>query len=200
MRRHLVKVIVILGVIGLVAVVLTQTSLIARWRMGGATADILAGAERVEVFRVDPRGRENPPALSIGEFAITATEREQGRAFAERLAGVLLKPQAHFGPGYKCFFPGVAFRLWRGGERVDVLVCFVCQNYDLITHPVGGENRRSYTHAFSSGVWDELLALAKEAFPDDADIQGLTRETRARYEEKLVKELDSAPEPAKEQP
>ena len=70
--------------------------------------------------------------------------------------------------------PGVAFRIADGKNTVDVLICFKC---DVLGYVVGGANEvpTSQYQDFDP-VRAELVALTKEAFPNDADIRELADE------------------------
>ncbi|HEY1380239.1 MAG TPA: hypothetical protein VGF55_25785 [Gemmataceae bacterium] len=134
---------------------------------------VLREGTRVEVFRVDPDDPPRPPTGGprIGHhYPILSQGKDLGADFAARLADVVIgQPPLE----YKCGIqPGVAFRVWRGDQCVEVLVCFNC---DVLAMHLG------------SGDWDwanwmlrhfrgdraKLLALCKEALPDDPVIQGL---------------------------
>ena len=133
---------------------------------------VLREGTRVEVVRVDPDDSPQQPTGGprIGRYRVVSQGKDFGADFAARLAdvvignGVLLR---------KCGIqPGVAFRVWRGDDCVEVLVCLRC---DVLAMHLG------------SGDWDwtsnmlrdftgrraKLLALCKEALPDDPVIQGL---------------------------
>ena len=133
---------------------------------------ILRHGERVEVFRVSQKREEAVDQGAIGGYPIVAIGKEQGPEFAARLGKVLLRwgvaPSSK-----KCAFePGVAFRVWDGDRALEVLVCFKCD--DLWPH-VMGETGTLYEEALAfDPVRAELVALAKEAFPDDPKIQALT--------------------------
>ena len=134
----------------------------------------LKNAERVEVFRVGP-DPATPGADAIGGFPILATGPDQGPAFAAWLAEIMtgggVTPNRK-----KCGLrPGVAFRVWHGGDALEVLVCFECDV--LWPHPAGAPVEGMYAELRDfDPVRPELLALAREAFPDDA----LLRELPAR--------------------
>src|ERR1700722_1843956 len=69
-----------------------------RERYGDKTIAILKGAKRVEVFRIDSRGRLEPgtsekdekPGDRFGGYKVTAKGADQGEAFAKKAAAVLL--------------------------------------------------------------------------------------------------------------
>lgn len=137
-----------------------------------AVTDILKGATRVEVFRVSPQQTKDSKVQAIGGYPILSTGKEQDQAFARRLAEILL------GNGVtqnakKCRLePGVAYRLWKEKQAVEVLVCFKCD--ELWPHVVGTSNKGSFMEWQDfDPVRARLLALSKEAFPDDKEIQAL---------------------------
>lgn len=148
-------------------------------RLDWLTRGVLAGATKVEAFRIDAKnGPETSPEdrrrvegeRRIGYWLITAQGRDQGKEFADKLAGILLDDKNYSDTFADCFEPGVAFRVWKGQESVDVVICFHCDNiYCGPPKPVEMEN---------ASLWDSpararLVRLAKEAFPDDKDIQAL---------------------------
>lgn len=140
-------------------------------RFGSRTRAILAGATRVEVFRVDPT-KQKKAENWIGGFPVTARAQEQGKEFAGRLGTALLDTWAFSDQKGKknCFDPGVGFRVWKDEESVDVLICFICDI--LYCGPSVEEASENATFKGSSRRAD-LLRLAKEAFPDDKEIQEL---------------------------
>jgi hypothetical protein len=141
-------------------------------RLGEKTLAILKGADRVEVFRLDNRLIEKVPegVKKFGRFAITAMGKEQGKEFAGKLAAVLMKDETYFGRALRCFEPGVGFRIWNGKESVDMTICFGCSNFY-----VGGAYGE---FGGSKGIYGQLAKLAKEAFPDDKEIQELPDKSR----------------------
>ena len=112
----------------------------------GKGTDTVLNATRVEVFRLDPDegvpGRAKPKVLGrIGGYAVTAKGPELSRELVERLQELLvsastydLPPPAPEGGRYASiklcggFRPGIAFRLHAGKRRLDVLVCFSCDD------------------------------------------------------------------------
>jgi hypothetical protein len=149
----------------------------------GRTADILAGATKVEVFRIDggwdESGGHDPKAVgpgepSVGGYAITVHGSDQGPTFAAKLNEVLSDPKTYTDQFAKCFWPAVAFRVWKGEEFVDVVICFKCHNFyigPLTDKPVMENGSFSGSRNAS-----RLLRLAKEAFPDDKEIHELKGE------------------------
>jgi hypothetical protein len=72
----------------------------------------------------------------------------------------------------KCgLVPGVAYRVWAGDRALEVLVCFKCD--DLWPHVAGEPGTLERELLAFDSVRPELLALTKEAFPDDPQIQAL---------------------------
>jgi hypothetical protein len=132
------------------------------------------------VFRID--GKDGPPAAtpalpgspSIGGFAILSRGEDQSQQFAARLADILLSDTTYSDTFAQCFWPGVAFRVYRGEDCVDVIICLKCQNFYLgppTDRPV------AETASFAgSPAGPRLVRLAKEALPQDKDIQGLKEE------------------------
>jgi hypothetical protein len=147
-------------------------------RLGDKTIAILQGATRVEVFRIDP-DESAKRAKRIGGYAITVTGKEQNKEFTGKLADVLLDDGTYVGDQAKCFEPGVAFRLWKDKESVEVVICFHCANLKLTAKGAngdaldGGDSKKIGGFGGDKGSYGSLAKLAKEAFPDDKDIQAL---------------------------
>jgi hypothetical protein len=143
-----------------------------------AEAAKLRGATKVEVFRIDGDDRpldkaRAPAAKVVGGYPVIAQGPDQGAAFAGRLADVLSDRAAYTDNYAKCFWPGVAFRAWKDGERVEVLICFQCDN--LYAGPPRDRARENASFHGSPRRRD-LVRLAKEALPEDKDIQALKDE------------------------
>jgi hypothetical protein len=141
------------------------------------TKAILRGATKVEVFRIDADdGREVHPTRkasgkgNVGRYSIVAQGDDQGPEFAAKLAGVLLDESGYSNMWARCFWPGVAFRVWKGKQSIDVLVCFTCDN--LYCGPASERAGENISFAGSS-MRRQLVELAKEAFPDDTEVQAL---------------------------
>jgi hypothetical protein len=143
------------------------------------TMTVLAGATRVEVFRTDGTNGPNdekPRAAGearIGGYLVTARGPDQGPEFAARLADVLLDGRSYSAARMACYWPGVAFRVWSGEEWVEVLVCFHCDN--LYCGPATDNVPRTASF-HSTPARARLVRLAREAFPDDKEVQRLKEE------------------------
>lgn len=163
---------------------LTLLSILALTGCSGATsngsftseiASTLNGADRVEVFRVDPKPSADAGKNVIDGYPITATGKEQGREFAKKLSAILLSDSVIVSVKKCGLDPGVGYRFWKGKDGVDVVVCFNCDV--LRVRKTGAESTD-----FNEGMRDfdpvraKLLRLTKEAFPEDKEIQGLTEQ------------------------
>ena len=147
-----------------------------------SATSILRHAERVEVFRVSPVYAKDQREGTINGYLILDQGKEQGPEFAARLSSVL-RGWSVANRSKKCVFnPGLAFRIWSGDRAVEVLVCFLCD--DLWPHVVGEAGTMHGEILAFDPVRADLVALAKEAFPDDLEIQGLTvgRPTEEEHE------------------
>jgi hypothetical protein len=146
-----------------------------RLALDAATTDILAGASRVEVFRTDGEGRyhpekQKPGQMKIGGFPVIGKGHDQGKEFAGKLRDILFDDQLCTDLWVKCYLPGIAFRAWNDERCVDVIVCFKCNNlycgppaeWPMENAAFGGSPMRA-----------RLVELAKEALPDDRDIQAV---------------------------
>ncbi len=142
-----------------------------------AASRMIAGATRVEVFLID--GRNDPPDPTpilpgdptVSGYAILARGKDQGPEFVGLLTDILADERTYAEYSSPCFWPGVAFRLWKENECVDMVICFKCGNFYLgpPTDKPAMENA-SFTR---SPNWPRLVQLAKIAFPDDKEIQAL---------------------------
>jgi hypothetical protein len=132
---------------------------------------VLREGTRVEVFRVASEPPQTPTTgLKIGRYPVLEQGKDLGSDFAARLADAVMD---HPELAEKCGIqPGVAFRVWRGDQCVEVLVCFKC---DVLAMHLGtGEwDWTSNMLRDFSGGRAKLLALCKEALPDDPVIKGL---------------------------
>ena len=140
-------------------------------KLGKKALAVLNGASHVEAFRIKPTKQEGAKKQVAG-YPITATGKDQGKEFASELATVLKDDKTWFGVSARCFNPGVAFRVWNDKESVDVIICFGCSNFELMVRDAAGKAVHK-THGAFGPRSGPLLKLARKAFPDDKDIQGL---------------------------
>jgi hypothetical protein len=137
------------------------------------TIAVLAGATRVEVFRLGEAAGapDQAKAETLDGFPVAARGKEQGKEFAGNLTKVLLDEKTYSTTFAACFMPGVAFRVWKGEECVDVVVCFKCSNF--YCGPKTTQAQENACFADSPAAAAALVRLAKEALPDDKEIQAL---------------------------
>jgi hypothetical protein len=138
-------------------------------------ASVMVGANRIEVYRVN--GKIDDPIAegvpNIDGFPILARGKDLGPEFAAKLTKVLIDESSYSDNFVKCFWPGVAYRACYANTRVDVVICFDCENFYL------GPPRNEREHVWETATFRDtparkiLIDLAKEALPDDPDIQAL---------------------------
>src|SRR6516165_585542 len=145
--------------------------------LGSDTKAILKGATKVEVFRIDADDGRAPQTTRkasgkgrVGRYSIVAQGEDQGPEFASKLARVLLDESAYSNAWAGCFWPGVAFRFWKGKQSIDMIICFTCDN--LYCGPASEHAGENISFAGST-MRRQLVELAKEAFPDDTEVQAL---------------------------
>ena len=177
--------VVSLGILGFVG-----WELYARWRLrellGEQTMTILLGATRVEVFRVRPEGSvksddQEASKTMIGGHRITVSGGERDEEYARRLTTVILDKQTYrfhvhnpvFGIISTCAFrPGVGFRVFKGQEAVEILLCFNCNEMRILSKDAEGNVTHRAIGEFKP-MRLVLLQLCKEGFPADSEIQEL---------------------------
>ena len=133
---------------------------------------LLETATHVEVFRIKPRPGPGAGGGQIAGYPITAKGKEKGKEFAAELRKVLYEEKSWTGQAKRCFDPGVVFRIHGEKGSLDVIVCFACTNFRLNVNDNKGAPVVKTGGAFGPDI-APLLKLAKKAFPDDAEIQGL---------------------------
>lgn len=147
--------------------------------LGVLTVKVLGEASRVETFRVGAavrprRDGKMPPPAAVDQWLIVAAGKPQGAVFAGRLRALLLDARMYPDVRGRCLLePGVAFRLWSGLQSVDVILCFHCDDALIVTHDAQGKEVHRVFTSFGA-LRRPLLALAKEAFPADPQINRLT--------------------------
>ncbi|MCK6471502.1 MAG: hypothetical protein L6R28_07130 [Planctomycetes bacterium] len=147
--------------------------------LGKDAIEILKAPEKVECFRIDGKSLRTPenPAKDDGApqrirgYTITAQGKDQDAAFGGKIAAVLFDEKTYnFEETKKCLpLPGVAFRVWKGGDSVDVLLCFECS---MVVVATGGKDVQTKVEDFDHAR-AALVSLAKAALPDDKTIQSL---------------------------
>ena len=148
-------------------------------KLGEKTVSILQGATRVETFRLidgpyDDYAKAGTSGNEITDYPIISQGQIVGRAFAANLAQAVLDPRTYASMNdVSCEInPGVAFRAWRGRECVEVILCYHCHQMLVTTKDAQGHMTHSaYTEFYLNKP--AFLALAKEAFPGDKEIQSL---------------------------
>jgi hypothetical protein len=147
---------------------------VADW-LGAAAVNVIRNIEDLQVCRIDPAGGSKEDGALHG-YKVLATSEEEVEQPIPDLVGVLLDEKTYRFESVKgCEFqPGVAFRLI-GPEfaRVDVLVCFSCDEVDIwYAGPEEGAVPKRL-HEDCDGGRDVFLKLAKAYFPEDKAIQEL---------------------------
>ena len=141
--------------------------------VGARAADTLAGATRVEVFRVSAQ-RAQEGAKGVGGYRIVTTGPEQGEAFARRLSAVLLDEKTYRFDTSKVggFVPMVGLRAWKGDRWVEVLLSFANDELVVLSPTAKGDAVRSAQEDFDNAR-ATLVELAKAALPGDKEVQAL---------------------------
>ena len=119
--------------------------------LDATTRSILAGADRVETFRLvdfhEEEGYTNAQRTALdnshlGELddhQILRVGPSQGRESAAALRAALSRTPSPIGKDGlmsgvpSCFDPGVGFRIWEGPAHVDLCVCFYCSGVEIVT-------------------------------------------------------------------
>ena len=140
--------------------------------LGDRMIGILNGATKVEAFRIAGRPADKPEGKHVNGHAVLSAAKEQGKEFARRLAALVQDEKSLFSAQARCFNPGVAFRLWKEKESVDVVVCYQCSNLRLVARDAGGKDLHTVAGGFKEN-YDAWTRIAKDAFPDDKEVQAL---------------------------
>lgn len=153
--------------------------------LDATTKSILAGADRVETFRLadfheEERRTEAEDALLSGDHQATLDDHvilrtgpPQGETFAAALRAALSKTPSPIGADGlmsgtpSCFDPGVGFRVWNGKAHVDLCVCFYCSGVEIVTKNAKHKTVSQETVNLGASR-SAYLALSRQAFPKDA--------------------------------
>jgi hypothetical protein len=149
--------------------------------LGEPTVGFLKGTTKVEAFRIKLDKADKEGVKTVGGYPITATGKEQGKDFAGKLRDVLFADATYEGRSARCFEPGVAFRARTDKkESVEVIICFHCSNLSVISYDANGKVVKKDAGGGFGGTpsWTALVKLAKEAFPDDKEIQALKEDAK----------------------
>lgn len=148
-------------------------------------------ATKFEAFRVFAKSDENFIGVLAGPgyydktFGYFSKVTVEDRKFATRLGEIASDAKTYSWPGKSntlCSIkPAVTFRLWKNQQFVDMIVCFHCSQLVVMKNDekvevesFGGSLNGRYRVAGDFNVKrNELLALTKEAFPDDEAIQDI---------------------------
>ena len=179
MRRRIAFLTLPLAALALATVLMGETKESnVRALLGDRGMAIVRGATRVEVFRIVGNAHRKPtgdPKQEIDGFPIKAVGKERGEAFARSIATVLLDEKSYPDFAKGCIIePGVVFRLWKGEESVDLILCFECTILKVITRDAQGHPVQQASRDFDPAR-PALIKLARAAFPNDPEIQALTK-------------------------
>ncbi len=150
-----------------------------RNKLGEKTVSILQGATQVETFRLvdgpyDDYAKAGTTSDEIIDYPVHSQGQVFGRKFAANLAHAVLDPRTYAAMNDNTceINPDVAFRAWRGRECVEVILCYHCHQMLVTTKDAQGHMTHSaYTEFYLNKP--AFLALAKEVFPGDKEIQSL---------------------------
>jgi len=142
--------------------------------LGDRMVSILSGAKRVEVFLIEPKPTPSDASRTIQGYPIRLQGKDQGPTFAARLRTILLDDRTYSFDSFKgCIFsPGVVFRFRNGDELVEIITCYKCSEFLIVAKDDRGAVVRVVGEDFDNAR-PALVKLAKDAFPDDKEIQAL---------------------------
>jgi RNA polymerase sigma factor (sigma-70 family) len=144
--------------------------------LGVRAVEIIAGAEQVEVYRVEaerlPKGGRDK---ALGHYKIVARGKDQGKSFVAGLRATLFNEKTYlFEKSKDCkFTPEVGFRFRAGEESVDILLCFSCNQIRVLTMDGQGKETH-FTQMDFDRARETWVKLAKSVFPEDRAIQALS--------------------------
>lgn len=138
-----------------------------------AVAAILTKADKIEPFLIEPivplaRG-------DIEGYKVVLKGKRLNSELAQSLTTIVLDSKSYmFSEASKmCLFqPRVAFRVWRGQQFVDTLICFDCFQLQFVIP----NNEDSSHPTFASGWYDidpaglKLMELIRQVFPKTTEL------------------------------
>ena len=143
-----------------------------RGLLGEKAIAVLSEPDRVEIYRILGQERDDRPKPAAGVkridgFAVIAQGRDRKPEWTARFAAVFFDENTYELDSAKgCELdPGVAVVLTRGEDVLEVVLCFSCDEFRMSGVSDFGEDFDSARPV--------LVALVKEAFPDDPVVQGL---------------------------
>jgi hypothetical protein len=158
-------------------------SAVIRKFFGAGVIQIVRHPTRVEAFRIkwtDHQDLHGRVAVDrIGGLRIVGESRPVADADAVRVGDLLLS-QSTYNKDFpvhmershgtwivkNCAFgPVVAIRFWKGESSATILLCFQCDDLEVVTASNGRERKGSI--AWFSGGRSELLRTVRKLFPDD---------------------------------
>lgn len=179
-RRYVWLIALSLGLVTIVAVrtasLWRQGATLKAWHsLGQHNIDLIAYADAIEIYRIENADIRNAKKL-VGGFPVIGVSHTPSSALQKQTAETLLNvfnTQPYNWDQSSCEFnPGVAFRFHKGAEILDAVVCYDCAAIVLSTQKNGRLRRGAGTENFGS-EYENMYAIAKAAFPDDAEIQKL---------------------------
>jgi hypothetical protein len=139
---------------------------------GEATFEAIKSAKSIEAVRIDAKKHDEKLANSetaILGYPITSEPVKLTPEQIKTLAAILADPGTYrFDRAKGCeFLPGVALRTTAGKQPVVILICFGCDELGIY---LGGKR---VGHEDFDDARGKLVALAKQIFPKDEEIQKL---------------------------
>lgn len=145
---------------------------------GKAAAVLIADLSKAKVcnaYRIDGFQSGQKPLPPTGKpqhihgYPVTSTAVTIKQEFRAQLSEILIGPDTYLWNEAKAceFVPGIALQLTGDNVKVDILICFSCD--ELVFYTDG----KLAGHEDFDPRRSDLLRLAKKLFPDDKAIQSL---------------------------
>lgn len=119
--------------------------------------DVARHAEAFEILALNPRG-DAPvgEAESFFGHPITARAKVTDPAAQQRIMDIVEKGMGQWATEAKCFNPRHGIRAVRGGDKVEIAICYECKNAEI---SVGGETTHTTTGDVRAELDKEFAAL-----------------------------------------
>lgn len=147
--------------------------------LGGAqNLKLVSSAKAIKVFRCVGSG-EKPDAgktITIGGRQCHALPASVNGTEVQEVT-TAMSDMGNFGEALMCDFnPGVILRFESGGHHLDFVICFSCG--EMVLYSDDAKVRRPFKWAATKNTFFKdarkgFVAVAKKAFPEDAEIQKL---------------------------